>query len=211
MWRHNHESIHIEWDYALVEDHNSFEMCRMTVRTDQLLHIAVATGSQIYTRDLEAKAHGQARTLVLSLKQYHTNYFYEKRMTRVMVGLQGLHSRDAFRCSNIKSFSPWHFKLGGNTEMIATHLREVHYWLAIACDLCKLFIHISMQSVLEHCSGCKVNHTKECAEQEGCEAKNSHKKKSKCESRKKLPKVSLSGTDESCRVKRCLTPSIQFC
>ena len=144
MWGHNHESIQMEWDCALVEDHNSFEMHRMMVRIDQMLCIAVANDSQIYTRDSEAKAHGLSKTVVLLLKQYHAPYygFYEMGMTRAMVGLQGLHLSDAFRHSNIfssvglKSFCPWCFKLGGNTETTATHLREVHYWLAITCDLC---------------------------------------------------------------------------
>ena len=103
-----------------------------------------------------------------------------------MVGFQGLHLDDAFRCSNIsysvglKSFCPWCFKLGGNTEMIATHLQEVHYRLAIVCDLYKSFTSMSAQSVSEHCSGCKAKCAKECAEQEGKEkVRRSHKKKSK--------------------------------
>ena len=61
-------------------------------------------------------------------------------------------------------FSPWYFKLGGNTETIAIHLREVHYHLAIACDLCQSFASMLAQVVLEHHSGCKVQ---------------SHKKKTK--------------------------------
>ena len=76
MWGHNHESVQTELDCALAEDHNSFEMCRMMVRTDQLLCIAVATDSQIYTRDSKVKAHGQAETLVLLLKQYHAHYYH---------------------------------------------------------------------------------------------------------------------------------------
>ena len=62
----------------------------MLVRTDQLLCIAEATGSNIYTRESETKTHGRVKTLVLSLKQYHTCYyqFYEKGTTRAMVGLQ---------------------------------------------------------------------------------------------------------------------------
>ena len=136
----------------------------MMVRTDQLLHIIEGTGSKIYARDLEAKTHGKAKTLVLSLKQYHTHYyqFYEKGMTRVMVGLQGLHKSDAFQWSNVsasvglKLFCPWCFKLGGNTETVATHMREVHYWLTIACNICKAFASMLAQIILEHCSGCKV-------------------------------------------------------
>ena len=56
----------------------------MTVRTDQLLQIAEAAGSKIYTRELEAETHGRAKTLVLLLKQYHAHYyqFYEKGTTR---------------------------------------------------------------------------------------------------------------------------------
>ena len=79
-----------------------------------------------------------------------------------MVDLQGLHMSDAFWSSNVsisvglKSFYPWCFKLGGNMETIATHLREVHYQLAIACDICKAFASMSVQIILEHCSGCKV-------------------------------------------------------
>ena len=132
-------------DCTLVEDCNSFEMYRMTVRTDQLFCIAAATNSQIYTRDMKAKAHGQAKTLVLSLKQYHAYYyhFHEKGMTRAMVVLQGLHSSDTFRCSNVsfsvglKSFCPWYFKLGGNTKgsalPVGHHLSHLPACLHRAC------------------------------------------------------------------------------
>ena len=81
MWGHDHKSIRREWDHTLVGDHNSFEMQKMMVRTDQLPHITKATCSKIYTRDSEAETHGRAKTLVLLLKQYHAHYyqFYEKR------------------------------------------------------------------------------------------------------------------------------------
>ena len=49
-----------------------------------------------------------------------------------------------------KSFCLWCFKFQGNTEMITTHLREVHYRLAIACDICLVFTSMSVQVVLEH-------------------------------------------------------------
>ena len=39
----------------------------MIVRTDQLLHIAEATNSKIYTQESQAKAHCQMKPLVLSL------------------------------------------------------------------------------------------------------------------------------------------------
>ena len=81
---------------------------------------------------------------------------------RAMVGLQGQHTSDAFQCSNVsssvglKSFCPWCFKLDGNMETIATHLREVHYWLAIVCDICKAFANMLAQVMLKHHAGCKV-------------------------------------------------------
>ena len=64
VWGYKHESVQMEWNCTLADGHNSFEMCRMTVRTDQLFCIAVAINSQIYTRDVEAKAHGLVKTLV---------------------------------------------------------------------------------------------------------------------------------------------------
>ena len=187
-----------------MEDCNSFEMCKMMVRTEQLLCIAEATNSKIYTRDSQAKAHGWVKSLVLMLKQCHTHYyhFYKNRMTRAMVGLQRLHSSDTFRCSNVSSgvglkfFCPWCFKSRGYMKMITTHLREVHYQLAISCDLCKSFTSRSPKNILDHCSGCKAKCTKEFTEQEGCEkAKKSTSPRH--ESRKKHPKVSSSSTDES--------------
>ena len=54
---------------------------------------------------LRADAHGWAKTLVLSLKQCYAHYyhFYKKEMTRTMVGLQGLHYSNSFRCFNMYS------------------------------------------------------------------------------------------------------------
>ena len=85
-----------------------------------------------------------------------------------MLGLQGLDTSDTFWCLNIsagvglKSFCPWCFKQGGKTEIIAIHLREFHYHLEIACDICQLFATLSTQVVLEHHSRCKVrSHKKE--------------------------------------------------
>ena len=77
-----------------------------------------------------------------------------------MVHLQGLHMSDAFWHLNVsariglKSFFPWCFKLGGNTETIVIYLREVHCCLAIVCDLCQSFPSMSAHVVLEHHSGC---------------------------------------------------------
>ena len=47
VWGHDHKSIRTEQDCGLAGDHNSFEMWKMMVRTDQLLCIAKATGSKI--------------------------------------------------------------------------------------------------------------------------------------------------------------------
>ena len=38
----------------------------MMTRTDQLLHIAEATVSKMYTRELEVETHGQSKALDLS-------------------------------------------------------------------------------------------------------------------------------------------------
>ena len=114
----------------------------------------------------------------------HCYHFYKNGVTRAMVGLQGLHLSDAFRHSKVssslglKSFFPWCFKLEGNTEVLATHLREVHQWLVINCDLCKSFVSMSAQSVLDHHSGCKAKHVKECTEQERHKVKKNHIKSS---------------------------------
>ena len=77
----------------------------MTTRTDQLFCITEATGSKMYTRESEAETHGKAKALVLSLKQCHSHYyrFYKKGTTRAMVGLQGLHTSDAFQHLNVST------------------------------------------------------------------------------------------------------------
>ena len=62
VWGHDHEIVRTEQKCSLVEDCNSFEMCKMMVRTSQLLCITEATGSKIYTRELEAKTHGRVKT-----------------------------------------------------------------------------------------------------------------------------------------------------
>ena len=193
MWGHGQGIIRMEQDHALDEDHNSFKMCRMTVRTDQLLHIAEAINSNVYIQESEAEAHGQTTALVLSLKQYNAYHYwlYEKGTTRAMVGLQGLHLSNAFRCSNVsssvglKSFCPWCFKLGRKAKMITTHLREVHYRLVIACNICKSFASMCAQSILDHCSGCKAKCTKEHAEQDRQKRQKSHTRKSPSYNNKK--------------------------
>ena len=74
--------------------------------------------------------------------------------------------------SGVEIVLPLVFQVGGNTKVIATHLQEVHYRLAVTS--------MSTQSILDHCSACKAKCAKECAEQEAHEkAKKLHKKKSK--------------------------------
>ena len=97
----------------------------------------------------------------------HFYQFYEKGTTWAMVGLQGLHTSGTFRCSNVlasmglKSFCPWCLKMGGNTETITIHLREVHYRMAIVCNICQSFTSMNAQVVLEHHSGYKSKCDKE--------------------------------------------------
>ena len=81
VWGNDHKINRTEQKCILMEDHTSFEMRRMITRTNQLLHIAEATGSKIYTRESEVGTHGQEKALVLSLKQYHAHYyrFYKHR------------------------------------------------------------------------------------------------------------------------------------
>ena len=114
IWGHDHKIIKAKWKHVLADDHTSFEIRRMVTRIDQLLHIAEATGSKIFTRESEAEAQVLAKALVLSFEQFHAHYYrlYEKGTTRAMVGHQGLHSSDAFWHLNVsasmdlKSFFP---------------------------------------------------------------------------------------------------------
>ena len=109
---------------------------------------------------------------------------YEKGLTHAMVSLQGLHLGDTLRCPNIsssvglKSFCSWCFKLGGNTETIAIHLWEVHYQMAIVCDICWTFAGMSAQNIVNHWVRCKAKCDEECVECKGHgKAHESHKKK----------------------------------
>ena len=68
MWGHDQEVVRTEWDCTPDEDHNSFEMCKVTVRMDQLLHIAEVTNSRVYSHESEAEAHGWVKAPVLSFK-----------------------------------------------------------------------------------------------------------------------------------------------
>ena len=124
----NLEVIQTEQLIALEEDHTSFEVNQMTIQTEQLLWIKEATHPKVYTWESQAKVHGQKKTLVQSLKQFHAYFYwlYEKGMTQ---SASKDYMSETFRCSNVsarvglKSFYPWCLKLGGNTETIAIHLR----------------------------------------------------------------------------------------
>ena len=65
-----------------------------------------------------------------------------------------------------KLFCTWPVKLGWNTKTIAIHLREVHYRMAIMCEICQAFASMSTQSVLDHHSGSKAKCNKEYVESE---------------------------------------------
>ena len=188
IWESDHEIVWTEREIALWEDCTSFKVNKMTVRTNQLLWIKGATDSKIHTQESEAKVHGRKKTLMQSLNQFHACFYqlYEKGMTWAMVSLKGLFMSDAFRYSNVsasmglKSFCPWCLKLGGNTEMIAIHLRELYYRMVIVCNICQSFTSMNAQSILDHHSGYKAKYDKECTKQEDQEkAKKSHIKKSK--------------------------------
>ena len=73
VWGHNLKIIRAKQKHALVDDHSSFEMRWMATRTDQLIHIAEAISSKIYTRESETEAQGLAKALVMYLKQFHTH------------------------------------------------------------------------------------------------------------------------------------------
>ena len=143
IWGCDNKMIRTEQKYTLVEDYTSFQMRRMTTRTDQLLCIAEATGSKIYMRESEVENHIQAKALIHVLETVSCSLLQalKKGTTRAMVCPKGLHTSDAFPHLNVlaimglKSFCPWCFKFTGNSETITTHLREMHYRLAIACDI----------------------------------------------------------------------------
>ena len=150
----------------------------MTVCTNQLLWIKAGTNMRnIYPQEHEANMDGRKKALVWTFKQFHTCYYqlYKKGMFCAMVGLQGLHLGDAFKCPSIsavvglKSFHSWCLKLGGNTEMITVHLCEVHYQMAVACDICWAFASMAAQNIQDYWLECKEKHDKECAEGDACE------------------------------------------
>ena len=98
----------------------------------------------------------EGRRLWYSHSSNSTLYYwlYEKGMIHTMVGLQGLHLGDALKHPSIsagiglKLFCPWCLKLGGNMETITIHLCEVHYQMAIACDICHAFASMAMYKTL---------------------------------------------------------------
>ena len=90
----------------------------------------------------------------------------------------------------LKSFCLWCLKLGRNMETITIHLHEVHYWMAIVCDICWAFACMTAPNILDHWSGCKVKCDKEHVE---CDAhkrcrKSQKSHRSKSHKSKKLPR-----------------------
>ena len=187
LWGSDFSIVKEEQDLTLKEDYTSFSVDKIAVQTVWLLQIKEATNTKnIHPRELKAGVHRKEKTLVQSLKQFYTHFYwlYKKGMTCAMVSLQGLYSGDAFRCPNIpsgmglKSFCPWCFKLGGNIETITIHLPEVHYWMAIVCDICQKFAGLSTQNVHTNQAWCKAKCWKEHAEHKGYKkSQKPHKKK----------------------------------
>ena len=62
----------------------------------------------------------------------------------------------------LKSFCPLSLKLGRNTETTAIHPWEVHYRMAIVCNICCAFAAMSILSIVDHHSGCQAKCNKEC-------------------------------------------------
>ena len=179
VWGSNYKVIKTEWDLTLDRDPSSFKVSGMTVCTDQLMWIKEATHVRnIYPWEHEADISGRKKALVQSLKQFHTHFYqlYEKGMTHTTVVLQGLHLGSALKhpsiCAGVglKSFCLWCFKLSRSTEMVAIHLLEVHYQMAIACDICWVFASMTVQNIWDHQPVCKGNSNKEHMEHEACEA-----------------------------------------
>ena len=171
VWGSDYEAIKTEQDLTSDRDPSSFQVRGMMVFTDQLMLIKVATHVRnISSQKHEANVNRRKKALVQLLKQFHAGFYqlYEKGMICAMVGLQDLQSGEVSKCPSIsagmglKSFCPWCFKLGGNTETIAIHLPEVHYWMAIAFDICQEFASMTAQDISDQQSVCKGKHGKEC-------------------------------------------------
>ena len=75
VWGTDHEIIQTEQELTLEEDHTSFEVNKMTIRTDQLLQIKEATHLKTHWWESQAKVHGWKKTLMQSLKQFHTCFY----------------------------------------------------------------------------------------------------------------------------------------
>ena len=58
VWGHDHEIVQIEWDQALKKDHSSFKMCKMMIKTDQLLCIAEAINLKVGQSPWQHKSPG---------------------------------------------------------------------------------------------------------------------------------------------------------
>ena len=68
-----------------------------------------------------------------------------------------------------KVILPLVFKAGDNTKTMTIHIREVHYRMAIVCDVCWSFASMWTQHILDHHSRCKAKCDRECVEQEAQE------------------------------------------
>ena len=132
--------------------------------------------------------------------------------------LQGLYLGDALRCLEIStgvglnSFCPWSFKLGRKTKTIAIHLQEVHYRMAIMCNICQAITSITTQGVLDQHSGCKAKcMTESMQSMKGMKRpKSSIRKRSPSHRGKKAASKSLrsDAAQKLCWAEFCSVPSL---
>ena len=139
----------------------SFEMWWMTTRTKQLLYIAEATGSKIYTRNQKWRHVAQQRprscpwnssmptSTAFTRRRQPGQWWVSKAYTLAMPSSIQMNwqvwalSHSAYGVLNFE----------GHQD---NHYREMHYRLAIACDVCQVFASMFMQVVLEHQSWCRM-------------------------------------------------------
>ena len=170
IWESNHEIVWTEQEMTFREDHTSFKVNKITVRTDQLLQIR---GHPFKNPHMGIRGWGPwpkgnpcaifktISCMLLSIiwKWYDLGHGWPPRAI----------NEQCFRWCNVsasrglKSFFPWCLKLGGNTKTITVHLREVHYRMAIVYAICLQSTSMNTQSILDHCSGCKAKCNKELA------------------------------------------------
>ena len=162
IWDSDHEIVRAEWLITLRRITPPSKWIEWPPKPNNYFGSKRPPTLKFYKWESEAKVQGWKKTLMQSLKKFHACFyqFYEKSTTQANVSLQGLHMSNTFWWSNIlasvglKSFCPWCLKMGGNTETITVHLREVHYRMVNVCDICQSYTSMNTQVIPDHCSGC---------------------------------------------------------